>query len=115
MSHAGDRYHPEHLTCEYEDEEGGKLVRCDERLVDYWEVEGRMLCDRHMRRVAEQEQDLMMGGMGVDVDVDVDVDVGVGVEPGLDDRIGIGKSSEPSSSSRAMKRKTRFIDLAELR
>jgi len=49
------------------------------------------------------------------VDVDVDVDVGAGVGPGLglDDRIGIGKSSEPSS--RAMKRKTRFIDLAELR
>ncbi|KAH9966614.1 hypothetical protein BC827DRAFT_1264570 [Russula dissimulans] len=108
VSHAGDRYHPEHLTCEYEDEESGsgKLARCDERLVDYWEVEGRMLCDRHLRRVAEQEQDLMLG-MGVDVDVDVRVG------SGLDGRIGIGKSSEPSS--RAMKRKTRFIDLAELR
>ena len=81
--HAGDRYHPEHLTCDYEDEGSGK--RCDERLVDYWEIEGRMLCDRHVRVV---EQDLM----GVELD---------------DSRIG--------TDSRAMKRKTRFIDIAGLR
>ena len=53
MSHTGDRYHLEHLACEYEDDATGK--RCDERLVDYWEVEGRMLCERHMRRVVEQD------------------------------------------------------------
>jgi hypothetical protein len=85
VSHAGDRYHAEHLTCDYEDGEDGE--RCDERLVDYWEVEGRMLCERHMRWVAEQD----MMGVGLD-------------------RIGAS-----SDSSRAMKRKTRFIDLAGLR
>ena len=84
MSHSGDRYHVEHLTCEYEDDEDEE--RCDERLVDYWEVEGRMLCERHMRWVVERD----MMGVGLD-------------------RIGT------SSDSRAMKRKTRFIDLAGLR
>jgi hypothetical protein len=83
VSYAGDRYHPEHLTCEYEDDGIGR--RCDERLVDYWEVEGRMLCERHMRRV---EQDMM--------------DVG-------SDDVG-GKAD-----ARAMRRKTRFIDIAGLR
>jgi len=84
VSHAGDRYHPDHLTCEYED--GGTGRRCDERLVDYWEVEGRMLCERHMRRVVEQDM------MGV----------------GLDD---VGRKAD----ARAMRRKTRFIDIAGLR
>jgi hypothetical protein len=80
VSHAGERYHPEHLTCDYEDGRNGK--RCDERLVDYWEIEGRMLCDRHVRMV---EQDLM--GIGLD-----------------DGRV--------STDPKAMKRKTQFIDIA---
>ncbi|KAI0005982.1 hypothetical protein BJV74DRAFT_970003 [Russula compacta] len=84
VSHTGARYHIEHLTCEYEDDKNGK--RCDERLVDYWEIEGRMLCERHMRRVVEQDM------------------MGVGLEE-------IGTSSD----SRAMKRRTRFIDIAGLR
>jgi hypothetical protein len=83
VSHTGDRYHVEHLTCEHEDEDG---ERCDERLVDYWEIEGRMLCERHMRRVVERD----MMGVGLD-------------------RIEI------SSDSRAMRRKTQFIDIAGLR
>ena len=84
MSHAGDRYHPEHLTCEYEDDGTGR--RCDERLVDYWEVEGRMLCERHMRRVVEQDM----------------------MDDGLDD---VGRMAD----ARAMRRKTQFIDIAGLR
>jgi len=39
VSHAGDRYHPEHFTCEY--------PKCREKLVEYWEVDGRMLCESH--------------------------------------------------------------------
>jgi hypothetical protein len=81
--HAGERYHPDHLTCDYEDEGSGK--RCHERLVDYWEIEGRLLCDRHVR-VVEQDlmgADLHGGGIGADL--------------------------------RAMKRKTQFIDIAGLR
>jgi hypothetical protein len=59
VSHAGDRYHPEHLRCEFElpgTDDGVRARRCDEVLVDYWEVEGRMLCERHARR-AEQDAD----------------------------------------------------------
>lgn len=41
VSHTGDRYHPEHMTCEYPGSE------CVETLKEYWEVEGRMLCERH--------------------------------------------------------------------
>ncbi|KAJ7510011.1 hypothetical protein B0H11DRAFT_1701984 [Mycena galericulata] len=74
VSHAGDRYHPEHMLCEFP---GG----CKERLEEYWEVDGRMLCERHSR-VARQDDD--------------DDDDGRGWKP----------------SSRAMKRVTRYIDLA---
>ncbi|KAF5358165.1 hypothetical protein D9756_001330 [Leucocoprinus leucothites] len=42
VSHAGDKYHPEHMTCEHPGS-----IPCDERLNEYWEVEGRMLCEKH--------------------------------------------------------------------
>lgn len=42
VNHAGRRYHPEHLLCDYPD--------CKEKLVEYWEVDGQMLCDRHYSR-----------------------------------------------------------------
>ncbi|KAJ7632754.1 hypothetical protein FB45DRAFT_744696, partial [Roridomyces roridus] len=73
VSHAGDRYHPDHMLCEYP---GG----CKERLEEYWEVDGRMLCERHSR-VAQR-------------DSDEEEDDGW------------------KQSSRAMKRVTRYIDLA---
>lgn len=60
VSHAGDRYHPEHLTCEYEyrgSYDGVRTRRCDEVLRDYWEVEGRMLCERHARAVEREDDD----------------------------------------------------------
>lgn len=41
VSHAGDRYHPEHLLCEHSG--------CHEKLEEYWEVDGRMLCELHAR------------------------------------------------------------------
>ncbi|KAA1469555.1 hypothetical protein DENSPDRAFT_864256 [Dentipellis sp. KUC8613] len=94
VSHAGARYHPEHLTCEYEGEgdddasvseyDGGdgehKPRRCTERLVEYWEVEGRMLCECHMRRAVGSEY--------------------------------AGSSIGRGDNDRAMKRVTLFIDLA---
>jgi len=58
VSHAGDRYHPEHLLCEY------PRSKCTERLVEYWEVDGRMLCDKHA------------AGMSEDVDEDEDEEEG---------------------------------------
>ncbi|KAF9053943.1 hypothetical protein BDZ89DRAFT_1056500 [Hymenopellis radicata] len=39
VSHSGARYHPAHLSCEFSG--------CDEKLDEYWEVDGRMLCQRH--------------------------------------------------------------------
>lgn len=86
VSHTGERYHIEHLTCEYEDDEYGE--RCEEGLIDYWEVEGRMLCERHMRQVTEQ--DMMDSDAGMD-------------------------EIRTNADLRAMKRKTRFIDIAGLR
>ncbi|KAH8106809.1 hypothetical protein BXZ70DRAFT_997738 [Cristinia sonorae] len=51
VSHAGDKYHPEHLLCEN--------PRCSERLVEYWEVAGRMLCEKHAMaaRAGEDDED----------------------------------------------------------
>ncbi|KAJ7125466.1 hypothetical protein C8R43DRAFT_1075714 [Mycena crocata] len=75
VSHAGDRYHPEHMLCEFPGYGG-----CKERLDEYWEIDGRMLCERHSRasRLAEEEDE--DGGW--------------------------------APSTRAMKRVTRYIDLA---
>lgn len=60
--------------------------RCAERLVDYWEVDGRMLCERHAR------------GMGAAADSDGDGD----------------SVRDDARARRATKRTTRFIDLAQL-
>ncbi|KAJ6597029.1 hypothetical protein DFH09DRAFT_1133432 [Mycena vulgaris] len=54
VSHAGDRYHPEHMLCEFPGYGG-----CKEKLEEYWEIDGRMLCERHSRatRLAEEEDE----------------------------------------------------------
>lgn len=79
VSHAGDRYHPEHMLCEFPGHGG-----CKERLDEYWEIDGRMLCERHSRatRLADEEAD---------------------EDPG---------EWAPRKNTRAMKRVTRYIDLA---
>jgi len=84
VSHAGDRYHPEHMLCEFPGSGG-----CKERLDEYWEVDGRMLCDKHSRasRLADEE---------------ADEDYGESTWSG-----GLQRKN-----TRAMKRVTRFIDLA---
>ncbi|KAF5386795.1 hypothetical protein D9615_001605 [Tricholomella constricta] len=76
VSHTGDRYHPEHMTCEYPGN-----PPCKQRLEEYWEVDGRMLCERHAHASK----------------------VGSDDEEGEEDWV---------QSSRALKRVTRFIDLA---
>lgn len=76
VSHAGDRYHPEHMLCEYPGYE-----ECKERLEEYWEVEGRMLCERHSRASRLEEEEANDGGRAL--------------------------------TTRAMKRTTRYIDLAK--
>ncbi|KAI0372934.1 hypothetical protein BV20DRAFT_938788 [Pilatotrama ljubarskyi] len=76
VSHAGDRYHPEHLLCEYRG--------CTERLVEYYELDGRMLCERHVQKAMDD---------GDDEDV-------------------LGPAGDRTTV--ALKRVTRFIDLAAL-
>lgn len=69
------------MLCEYPG-----TLKCRERLEDYFEVDGRMLCERHAR------MSRLVDGMAADDDDDGWVE-----------------------SARAMKRKTRFIDLAGAR
>ncbi|EMD38262.1 hypothetical protein CERSUDRAFT_93791 [Gelatoporia subvermispora B] len=76
ISHDGNRYHPEHMLCEYRG--------CTERLVEYYELDGRMLCERHVQKMMDE---------------------------GSDDE---GESDETARDLRAQKRITRFIDLGEL-
>jgi len=76
VSHNGDRYHPEHLLCEH--------PRCREKLVDYWEVDGRMFCDKHAQ------------GMAIDEEEDYHLSK---------------RQSKRDSFLRATKRRTQFIDL----
>lgn len=104
VAHTGERYHPEHLTCEYEyparrgsgaserlrsDSDANSeprtdvKVRCEERLEEYWEVDGRMLCERHA------------GGFEDDGELELD-------------RVG---ALDSEREARAMRRVTRFIDL----
>ncbi|PCH37863.1 hypothetical protein WOLCODRAFT_114341 [Wolfiporia cocos MD-104 SS10] len=87
VSHTGHRYHPDHLLCEY--------TRCTERLVDYWEMDGRMLCEWHAQKVMGEAADEV-----------------------ADSLEELPETSRDSIAvSRAMKRTTRFIDLggSELR
>ncbi|KAG6916598.1 hypothetical protein DXG01_006155 [Tephrocybe rancida] len=42
ISHTGDRYHPDHMLCEHPG-----TPKCKTKLAEYWEVDGRMLCERH--------------------------------------------------------------------
>lgn len=73
VSHTGDRYHPEHMTCEHPGP-----TPCLVKLEEYWEVDGRMLCERHAKASDDDDANL----------------------------------EEWVQSSKAMKRVTRFIDLA---
>lgn len=80
VNHAGRRYHPEHLLCEYED-------GCGEKLVEYWEVDGQMLCEHHAGVSSNQDSSATQNDDHSDT-----------VEATRD-------------GGRARKRMTRFIDL----
>jgi len=40
------------MTCEY-----SGSIPCTERLTEYWEVEGRMLCEKHAASAGNDERD----------------------------------------------------------
>ncbi|KAF6763775.1 hypothetical protein DFP72DRAFT_873357 [Ephemerocybe angulata] len=52
VSHAGDRYHPDCMTCEHPG-----YPECRERLTEYFEVDGRMLCERHANAEEDDGED----------------------------------------------------------
>ena len=81
VTHAGKRYHPEHLLCEFES-------GCGERLAEYWEVDGQMFCEKHTA---------LAGGSSCASSVRGD-------SPDVDGR-------RVRDEGRARKRMTRFIDL----
>ena len=49
VAHSGDRYHPEHFLCEHRG--------CKERLLEYYELDGRLLCARHVRCAMDDRED----------------------------------------------------------
>ena len=79
VSHTGDRYHPDHFLCEFRG--------CKERLLEYYEVDGRLYCERHVRGAMDDQDS------GSDYDDD-------GVHPDRERMLN--------------KRVTRFIDLGAL-
>jgi hypothetical protein len=52
VSHSGDRYHPEHMTCEHPG-----YPPCIQMLSEYWEIDGRMLCERHANSASVRGSD----------------------------------------------------------
>ncbi|ESK89882.1 lim domain containing protein [Moniliophthora roreri MCA 2997] len=92
VSHTGARYHPEHMLCEYP---GARA--CKERLTEYWEIDGLMLCEEHAKRASQ-------GVFGL---------YGYGDDD--DDLSHYGDDDEEVDGSwedrKALKRVTRFIDL----
>ncbi|KAF9564414.1 hypothetical protein CPC08DRAFT_705366 [Agrocybe pediades] len=85
VSHTGDRYHPEHMTCEFYADD---LDRdCGVRLEEYWEVDGRMLCERHANVASRYGYASSGRGSGSEDD------------------------TQQRRDGRAKKRITRFIDL----
>ncbi|OCH93431.1 hypothetical protein OBBRIDRAFT_817827 [Obba rivulosa] len=79
ISHDGNRYHPEHMLCEYRG--------CTERLVEYYELDGRMLCERHAQKA---------------------------MDAGSDGELNDDDDEATARDHRAQKRVTRFIDLGDL-
>ena len=76
------------MTCEYLDGDG-----CRERLSEYWEVEGRMLCERHAVLLYARNEG--RGASGGDEGENEDED-----------------EARWQKRKRGLKRVTRFIDLA---
>ena len=84
VAHSGAKYHPEHILCEY--------PRCTTRLDEYYDADGKMFCEKHAS-IADQAALHEHGNR------DDDEDSGV-------------LGPETPKTAAAMKRRTRFIDIA---
>jgi len=87
VAHSGARYHPDHFICEF--------PRCTTSLDEYYEADGKMFCERHAN-IAEQVA--LHDDNGWD-----------GSEDGA-----VFRQETPKVTTIAMKRTTRFIDIAGL-
>ncbi|KAL5533056.1 hypothetical protein ACEPAF_4832 [Sanghuangporus sanghuang] len=74
VAHTGERYHPEHLVCQFR--------RCTERLEEYWEIDGLMLCERHANM--KMEMDIMAPDEDNSEKNDVLADLVSGLRDGTD-------------------------------
>jgi hypothetical protein len=87
VAHSGVKYHPEHFVCEF--------PGCAARLDEYYDADGRMFCERHAS-IAEQ----------------VALHEYSGRDHNEDD--AVLRQETPKTTTIAMKRRTRFIDIAGL-
>ncbi|KLO18540.1 hypothetical protein SCHPADRAFT_936039 [Schizopora paradoxa] len=124
IAHSGERYHPEHLLCEFEFplSSTGEKPKCREPLTEYWEVDGRMLCEKHAILMSGPDSTPSAGGnkgsdnLAADVD---DRDEGRTPTPsqlrGIIQVNGVSLNGDAmpkdAADARRMRRKTQFIDL----
>jgi len=85
VAHSGAKFHPEHFLCQF--------PRCAKRLDEYYEADGKIFCERH-------------GGVADQVALYEDN------SRGDDDGGNVPGPGTPKTTTRAMKRTTRFIDIA---
>lgn len=89
------------MTCEYEGRGGAGYRACDVRLKEYWEMDGRMLCEQHARGMSKRTRG---GNNSRD-------DRGWGSRSGSETGSATDDEERWAQNSRAMRRVTRFIDL----
>ncbi|KZS88394.1 hypothetical protein SISNIDRAFT_490191 [Sistotremastrum niveocremeum HHB9708] len=96
VSHDGKRYHPEHMVCDW--------PGCDVGLEEYWEVDGKSLCEKH----ALKAEDSLLR-LSVSSESDDDTLRNEDLKPA-----GVADEVENTwvPSKRATKRITRFIELS---
>ncbi|KZT39690.1 hypothetical protein SISSUDRAFT_1095551 [Sistotremastrum suecicum HHB10207 ss-3] len=96
VSHDGKRYHPEHMVCDW--------PGCDVGLEEYWEVDGKSLCEKH----ALKAEDSLLR-LSVSSESDDDTLRNEDLKPA-----GVVDEMENTwvPSKRATKRITRFIELS---
>ncbi|KAL5490391.1 hypothetical protein ACEPAI_5224 [Sanghuangporus weigelae] len=101
VAHTGERYHPEHLVCQFR--------RCTERLEEYWEIDGLMLCERHANM--KMEMDIMAPDEDSSEKNDVLADLVSGLRDGTEMLRAPQHDRDSDIDIRAHRRKTQFIDL----
>ncbi|KAG7092610.1 hypothetical protein E1B28_008953 [Marasmius oreades] len=113
VDHKGGRYHPAHFLCMWD--------RCTEKLdKEYWEVDGKVVCERHAQMQFRQSRMFGLGGSRKSRAWALSLYGAEGVYDGVRDEEEESRYDseeefgEDSAEWKAMKRTTRFIDLGSL-